>query len=175
MKRDSGKYFGLILMVGFGAIAIFRWHQTHLIFFLLLALRDFLAGYFFMKRTPAKLKAGHLVSIMSYVSTAMPLIYLPPTVDIKALLLASDLLAIVGFSIVTLATIELGTSLGISPAQREYVSSGIYKWIKHPMYLGYGIAELGLAMINPINISIWVMSSSLYFWRKRTEQNLLVG
>lgn len=49
MKTDSGKYFGSVMMSGFGVVAFYRWQQTHLIFFLLLVLRDFAAAYFFSK------------------------------------------------------------------------------------------------------------------------------
>jgi protein-S-isoprenylcysteine O-methyltransferase Ste14 len=125
------------MMVGFGVLALYRWHQTQLLFFLLLVLRDFTAGYFFLKRNSAQSKGAKLLMIFSYLSSAMPLLYLDSTVSSKALFLASDLLAIVGFLIVVLATVELGTSIGISPANRGVVRSGIYRHIKHPMYLGY--------------------------------------
>jgi protein-S-isoprenylcysteine O-methyltransferase Ste14 len=106
-------------------------------------------------------------------SSAMPLLYFGSTVSSKALFLASDLLAIIGFLIVVLATIELGTSIGISPANRGLVRSGIYRYIKHPMYLGYAISEMGLVILNPLNLSICVVSMILYFIRSKIEIKIL--
>lgn len=173
MPKDNGKYLGSIMMFGFGAIALYRWHQTQLIFFLLLVLRDFAAGYFFLKRTPAEKKSGKAMSGLAYISSAMPLLYLSPTAADKELLFTSDIMAILGFLIVALATIEIGTSIGISPAKREYVQTGIYKRIKHPMYTGYVVSELGLCLINPLNVVIAGFSLSLYKLRAQNEQKII--
>ncbi len=160
-------------MVGFGVVAFYRWQQTQLIFFLLLVLRDFAAGYFFLKRKPAQSKGSKFLTVLAYLSSAMPLLYLDSTVSLKALFLASDLLAIVGFLIVVLATVELGTSIGISPANRGLVRSGIYRYIKHPMYLGYVISEVGLVLLNPLNMVPLLISFGLYFLRAKHEEKAL--
>lgn len=173
MSKDYGKYFGSAMMVGFGVVAFCRWQQTQLIFFLLLVLRDFAAGYFFLKRNPAQSKGPKLLTVLAYLSSAMPLLYLDSTVSSKTLFLASDLLAIVGFLIVVLATVELGTSIGISPANRGVVRSGIYRYIKHPMYLGYIVSEIGLVILNPLNLMILMSSIYLYTYRAISETNLL--
>lgn len=173
MSKDYGKYFGSAMMVGFGVVAFYRWQQTQLIFFLLLVLRDFAAGYFFLKRNPAQSKGPKLLTVLAYLSSAMPLLYLDSTVSSKALFLASDLLAIVGFLIVVLATVELGTSIGISPANRGVVRTGIYQRIKHPMYTGYVISEVGLVLLNPLNSALLMVSVALYFFRARAENRIL--
>lgn len=175
MQKDYGKYFGSFMMFWFGVLALYRWHQTQLIFFLLLLLRDFAAGYFFLKRSPATVKSGRSMTVLAYVSAAMPLVYLSPTIGISsAMFLASDLLAILGFLFVALATIELGTSIGVSPAKREYVTTGIYQWVKHPMYVGYIISEVGLCLINPMNVGIAALSFSLYWFRGQNENGILI-
>lgn len=161
-------------MVGFGIVAFYRWQQTQLIFFLLLVLRDFAAGYFFFKRKPAHSKGSTTLTILAYASSAIPLLYFCSSVSSKSLFLASDLLAIVGFLIVVLATVELGTSIGISPANRGLVRSGIYRYIKHPMYLGYVISEIGLVILNPLNIALFGVSLSLYIFRGLSENRVLI-
>lgn len=161
------------MMVGFGVVAFYRWQQTQLIFFLLLVLRDFAAGYFFLKRNPAHSKGPKLLKVLAYLSSAIPLLYLDSTVSSKTLFLASDLLAIVGFLIVVLATVELGTSIGISPANRGLVRSGIYRYIKHPMYLGYVVSEIGLVILNPLNTILLAISIVFYGFRARAEKIVL--
>lgn len=163
------------MMVGFGVLAFYRWQQTQLIFFLLLVLRDFAAGYFFFKRKPAYSKGSSLPAILAYISSAMPLLYMGPAVSSKALFLASDLLAIIGFLIVVFATIELGTSIGISPANRGIVRTGVYRYVKHPMYLGYVVSEIGMVFLNPMNAVLLLISSILYFLRAKFEEKVLTS
>lgn len=161
-------------MIGFGVLALYRWHQTQLIFFLLLVLRDFAAGYFFLKRKPAKDKATFFPSLLAYVSAAMPLLYFSSTeATNRALFLTSDFLAILGFLVVAFATLELGTSIGISPANRGLVSSGIYRYIKHPMYTGYIVSEIGLVLLNLANLWVFALSISLYLVRSQIESSIL--
>jgi protein-S-isoprenylcysteine O-methyltransferase Ste14 len=173
MIKDSGKYFGSTMMFGFGLLALYRWQQTHLIYFLLLVLRDFVAGYFFLKRENAQAHSGKTVSILAYISAAIPLFYFGPDQSSNEILLVSNILAITGFLFVALATIELGTSIGISPAKRSMVKSGIYSWVKHPMYMGYVLSELGMSFINMNNAAIFIISIMLYYFRAKIENNFL--
>lgn len=173
VQKDFGKYFGSAMMIGFGVVALYRWHQTQLLFFLLLVLRDFAAGYFFLKRNAATEKATLVPSIMAYVSSAIPLLYFGPVGASKALVLGADLLSIAGFLMVVFATMELGTSIGIAPANRGLVSTGIYHYIKHPMYTGYVVSEVGLLFLNPLNAALLIISVSLYAYRAKSENRIL--
>ena len=173
VQKDFGKYFGSAMMIGFGVVALYRWHQTQLLFFLLLVLRDFAAGYFFLKRNTATEKASWVPSIMAYVSSAIPLLYFGPIGASKAFVLGADLLSIVGFLMVAFATLELGTSIGIAPANRGLVRSGIYRRIKHPMYTGYVISEAGLVLLNPLNAVLVAISISFYVFRANAENRIL--
>lgn len=173
VHKDFGKYFGSAMMIGFGVLALYRWHQTQLLFFLLLVLRDFAAGYFFLKRNEATEKAALFPSFLAYVSSAIPLLYFGPIGASKAFILGADLLSIIGFLMVAFATLELGTSIGIAPANRGLVRSGIYRKIKHPMYTGYVISELGLVLLNPLNAILIAISILLYNVRAKFEENVL--
>jgi protein-S-isoprenylcysteine O-methyltransferase Ste14 len=87
--------------------------------------------------------------------------------------LASGLISIIGFSISTLALIELGNSFGVSPANRGMISSGVYRFTNHPMYLGYAISEFGCVLLNPLNVIIYILSMSLYYLRAQSESKIL--
>lgn len=173
--KDYGKYLGSFMMACFGVIAVYRWNQTGLIFFLLLVIRDFVAAYFFLKRKPSQTKSNRVQSLVAYASSMMPLIYFAPSEDVsKGLLMVSDLMSILGFLIVALATLELGTSIGISPANRGLVKSGVYKYIKHPMYTGYVVSEIGMVLVSPVNSIIFIVSGVLYFKRSSWESRIII-
>jgi len=74
---------------------------------------------------------------------------------------------------VAFATLELGTSIGVAPANRGLVRSGIYRRIKHPMYMGYVISELGLVLLNPLSVALFVISVLLYTLRAKSENKIL--
>lgn len=174
MQKDYGKYLGSLMMAIFGAMAFYRWHQTGLLFFLLLVIRDFVASFFFLKRKPSSTRSSFKITVLAYVSAFMPLLYFSSDNEAsKAILMTSDLLSILGFLIVALATIELGTSIGISPAKRDFVQTGIYRYIKHPMYLGYVVSEIGLVILNPLNAALFAFSLSLYIFRAKSENKVL--
>jgi len=91
----------------------------------------------------------------------------------RFLFLSADLLSIAGFLIVVFATLELGKSIGISPANRGLVRTGIYARFRHPMYLGYVISEIGMVLLNPLNIALFIVSLSLYSLRAKFENKFL--
>ena len=46
------------------------------------------------------------------------------------------------------AKVTLGRSFGILPALRSFVGSGPYRYVRHPMYLGYFIGQTGYVLAN---------------------------
>lgn len=164
-------------MAVFTAIALYRWSQSDFLFFALTALRDAGAVWFLVTRRPSStLRRFGLNEVLAYASSALPLMYLNGTHDIAPISEAIiNCLSIVGFTLATLALFELGTSFGVTPANRGVVRSGIYRYLRHPMYVGYVIAEVGLAVVNPFNWVILAISVSLYLLRARCESRLLVS
>ena len=75
----------------------------------------------------------------------------------------------------TWSTIDLGLQLGVSPAKRGgKCVKGLYKYISHPMYIGYGIAQFGWLFINQWNIAIFAVSVVLFVLRAKEENKVLV-
>jgi protein-S-isoprenylcysteine O-methyltransferase Ste14 len=57
-----------------------------------------------------------------------------------------------GLLIVIGGKLSLGRSFGVMPANRGVVSSGLYRLVRHPIYLGYLVTHVGFLAANP---TIW--------------------
>jgi len=55
----------------------------------------------------------------------------------------------------------VGRAFGILPAARRLVTSGPYGWVRHPMYLGYMIGNVGFLLANASLRNLLVMSALL--------------
>lgn len=58
----------------------------------------------------------------------------------------------VGLLVIIAGKMSLGRSFGLMPANRGIVSSGLYRVVRHPIYLGYFITHVAFVVANP---SIW--------------------
>ncbi|MDO9181627.1 MAG: DUF1295 domain-containing protein, partial [Bacteriovorax sp.] len=150
-SADSSGWIGSAIMLIFALIAGYRWYMSGLIFFALLVVRDLAASWFLISRKLSVKKTdSRLIETLAYVSSAWPLIYLNTPNSLPSIGLASSILAIVGFTISTLALFDLGSSFGVSPANRGAVKTGLYRYVRHPMYSGYAISEFGFILLNPM-------------------------
>lgn len=61
-------------------------------------------------------------------------------------------LSAVGLMVVIGGKVSLGRSFGLMPANRGVVCSGLYRLIRHPIYVGYLVTHLAYVAANP---SIW--------------------
>jgi protein-S-isoprenylcysteine O-methyltransferase Ste14 len=61
-------------------------------------------------------------------------------------------LSIVGppLVLILLSKLTLGRSFGLVPANRGVVCSGPYRFVRHPIYLGYIITHLAFLVANPL-------------------------
>jgi len=158
----------------FAMIAGYRWYTSGLIFFALLVVRDLAASWFLISRKRSKeINDSRLIELLAYISSASPFLYLNSGYSLANADLISSILAIVGFTISTLALFDLGASFGVSPANRGVVRTGLYRYIRHPMYSGYAISELGFIFLNPVNLIIYCISICLYFLRAKHESKIL--
>jgi protein-S-isoprenylcysteine O-methyltransferase Ste14 len=71
--------------------------------------------------------------------------------------------------------LALGRSLGLVPAHRGLVTSGIYRVVRHPLYASYVVAELGYLVQSPRlwNLGILVVVWACQIARIVSEERLL--
>jgi phospholipid methyltransferase len=93
--------------------------------------------------------------------------------------LLSDTLAAsiigVGLTLVVVAKVTLGRSFGVLPANRGIVASGVYGWVRHPIYAGYFLNDIGFLLAHPLvwNLVVLVGSAVAQVWRLLLEERTL--
>ncbi|WP_175870951.1 isoprenylcysteine carboxylmethyltransferase family protein [Burkholderia sp. BCC0397] len=73
------------------------------------------------------------------------------------------------------AKLSLGRSFGLLPANRGVVSTGAYRFMRHPIYAGYLLSEIGFLLANfstrnALTIGVWML---LQIGRIRMEERVL--
>jgi len=62
---------------------------------------------------------------------------------------AATTIAVVRLAIVVAGKLSLGYSVGLLPAHRGLVDGGVYRIIRHPIYLGYVVTHVSFLLSHP--------------------------
>ncbi len=65
-----------------------------------------------------------------------------------------------GLMVVVLGKMSLGRSFGLSPANRGVVSTGMYRFMRHPIYFGYLITHVAFVAANPGPWNLMVLAAA---------------
>lgn len=80
-----------------------------------------------------------------------------------------------GMIVHLLAKLTLRRSFGAVAANRGIKASGPYRYIRHPMYLGYILSQCGVLLAGPTarNIGVILVGWLFFLWRIEAEERLL--
>jgi protein-S-isoprenylcysteine O-methyltransferase Ste14 len=103
------------------------------------------------------------------------IVTLPPIELSTQLNLTSTLLVVVGTVFALYSALRLGRSLSMMSEARQLVTCGPYAAIRHPLYLGEGIALVGLTLqfLSPWALLILVLQCACQVVRMRNEERIL--
>ncbi len=89
--------------------------------------------------------------------------------------LVGTALQLTGFTLTTLAIVNLGRSIGIIAANRGVKTAGLYQVVRHPMYAGYLITYAGYIAAYPTlrNAALALLTAFAVDQRARAEERLL--
>ena len=81
----------------------------------------------------------------------------------------------VGLLVIIAGKLSLGRSFGLMPANRGIVSSGLYRCVRHPIYLGYFITHVAFVAANPSpwNLIVLLVSDVAQVARALREEHTL--
>jgi protein-S-isoprenylcysteine O-methyltransferase Ste14 len=92
-----------------------------------------------------------------------------------ALARSGELVTVLGVVLCILATVSLGRCFAVFPAYRGVKVGGLYRLIRHPIYLSYMLMDLGIMFSSPslFNGTIFLGAIGLFLWRISYEERLL--
>lgn len=90
-------------------------------------------------------------------------------------LLVGQVLQVSGILLQVLAMFSLNRSIGVVAANRGVKTGGLYRYVRHPLYLSYIIAFLGYVVNHPTawNIGIYAAAVDLWVLRLLAEERFL--
>lgn len=163
-KRDYGELAAKAFIVTLFSSMAMRLAKDaaetgHVTGILLLASEALVVGLTLLRRNAGTVDRSWRARILTIFST-----FGPPLVKPTSSSLAPEtftiMIASAGLMIVVLGKLSLGRSFGLTPANRGVVSTGLYKFLRHPIYLGYLITHLGFVIANPANWNWCILAAA---------------
>ena len=129
--------------------------------------------FFLIRRHPKEFSYGPRTTIIVLGSLATSMLLLP--CQHRYFPIFGTSLIQIGILIHMWSLVSLGRSFGIIPANRGVVSSGLYRMVRHPLYLSVIVTILGYSISNPsrYNLFIFMATAIFHILRIEEEEHLL--
>ena len=121
---------------------------------------------------------GNILVAMQFILIAMILLMASDEVNVPWIYFGGVLFIAPGIIILFLSIKQLGTSLTANPVPRDngkLIESGIYKYVRHPIYTGLLLATLGSCVqsMAVVKFFIWFLLLALLIYKAQFEESLL--
>ena len=142
---------------------------------LLLASETLVVVLTVVRRTTTIVDRSYKARVLTAVSMLGPVLVRPSAVAALLPEVATVPLSAAGLLIVIGGKLSLGRSFGLMPANRGVVSSGLYRLVRHPIYMGYLITHIGFVAANPApwNVAMLIAADLALLWRAVCEERTL--
>ena len=105
-----------------------------------------------LRRRAETVDGRTMARVMTATSMISPMLIRPAAGDPIVSELTASTIAGLGLMIVILGKISLGSSFGLLPANRGVKVHGLYRLVRHPIYLGYLVTHIPFLAAHP---SVW--------------------
>jgi protein-S-isoprenylcysteine O-methyltransferase Ste14 len=180
-RPDVGDLASRIVIVALFSSMAWRlagdWMTTgHLTGLLLVASEALVVALTVLRRPAANVDRSWRARLLTGFATFGPPLVRPGGI-VVAPEAATLLLTATGLSVVVLGKMSLGRSFGLTPANRGVVCSGLYRFVRHPIYLGYLFTHVGFALANASgwNLVVLAVSDVALMLRARCEERTLAA
>ena len=109
------------------------------------------------RRAPSLVDRSLRARLLTAISMVGPPLLRPASVAPLAPEFMTVLLSAAGLLVVIGGKVSLGRSFGLIPANRGVVSSGLYRLVRHPIYMGYLITHVGFVLANPTSWNVMTL------------------
>ncbi len=152
---ETGRVTGLLLVVSEGLVVILM----------------------IVRRPTEVVDRRWVVRLITLLSIAGPPLVRPLATPAGPTDTISAMLSALGLTVIVVSKLALGRSFGLVPANRGVVSSGPYRFVRHPIYLGYLVTHAAFVVANPLfwNIAILVAADIALLVRALYEERTLEG
>ena len=142
--------------------------------FILLTLSEMLGVIFILTRRPGQISVQASSVFVAFAGTALPLLVRPGGISLVPSLVSSGMM-LIGLVLSLLSKLYLNRSFGLVAANRGIKVGGPYRLVRHPMYLGYIINQLGFlaASFSLANLGIYLLAWAFQIARVRAEEHVL--
>lgn len=127
------------------------------------------------RRSTAIVDRSLRARVLTTISMMGPPFVRPATVAALAPEFMTVALSAAGLLVVIGGKVSLGRSFGLMPANRGIVSTGLYRLVRHPIYLGYLVTHAGFLAANPTvsNAMILLVADVSLLMRAKCEEQTL--
>ncbi len=101
----------------------------------------------FVTRRPARRVGAFWETMLAFATIVFPIVVLRPAPG--GLRGPGEIIQVISLAGMIAALISLGRSFGIAPADRGLRTRGLYRWVRHPLYLSELCFYVGYLMAHP--------------------------
>ncbi|WP_295634402.1 isoprenylcysteine carboxylmethyltransferase family protein [Novosphingobium sp.] len=168
--------FEQVLVLLLYSVLTYRvFHSDNPFRYLLLASESAVVIFVLIRRPTEALSIVFGEWMLAFTATAATLLVAPVPNQLPALVPLGVTLFALGALFQISAKIALNRSFGIAPANRGIKRSGPYRYVRHPMYAGYFINNVGLLMLmlSFTNAAVYAIAWTAQVMRVLAEERLL--
>ena len=177
-RRVRSVVLNATLVLVFGSFAyanLMSWHQTGRPVGLGAVLLEGTTAVLFLVRRSPRETSGRVAAWVSAFAALSLALARPIEHPDPGPWWTFEALQAVGFAVAILGLLFLGRSFGVVAAIRGVKTSGLYRFVRHPVYAGYLAAYSGYLLENPStrNLILFAVGTGAQVVRIREEERVL--